>query len=237
MINEKVLIGYPIVFKDICLIYPPKIKDIVAVGYEIFLSYLNILTLTQEDLDDIYIKKNETNIPTPFQFLFMRIEKGDRQLVKQALSFFCKTKVTFLEQTKKIVLGEIKDKKIINDDNFFDFQNALRTSIGAKEAEKPNPNMHPKLKRMKAKQRERDRVKSKQDKNKCSFATQLLSYCCMDLGITLQTIGEYTYAGLNSLIRIKQQKNKYDLDISYLLAGANPKKVKPKDWMVDADKY
>lgn len=51
--------------------------------------------------------------------------------------------------------------RIINKDNFFEFQNALRRACGDKELERPNPNENPRIKQMKAKARYRDRIKAK----------------------------------------------------------------------------
>jgi hypothetical protein len=40
-----------------------------------------------------------------------------------------------------------------------------------------------------------------------------------------------SYASVGELIRVMQNKEKYDIDIRSLLAGADSKKVKPKYWI------
>ncbi len=238
MISEGVLLGLPINFQDICLIYPPKNKDISLIGFDVFTKYINLLTFSQEDLDDIYIKKEIKPIPSPFEYILLCSESVEyMSQLKEAFSFFCHSEVLFLSEAKEIIVGPLKEHRTINDMNFFEFQNAIRTCIGIEEVEKPNPHMHPKIRAMKAKARERDRIKAKQEARKCGYSTVMLGCCCSDLGITPLNIGELSYAGMNALMKMKNQKNRYDLSISELLAGADPKKIKPKDWFVDFDKY
>jgi len=78
---------------------------------------------------------------------------------------------------------------MINKDNYFDFQNALRRAVGEKEAEPYNPNENPKVKYFKAKARLRDRVKAK-SKNSLTLGATLASICCMGIGITPLNVGE-----------------------------------------------
>ena len=57
----------------------------------------------------------------------------------------------------------------------------------------------------------------------------------MNIGINLLNIGELSYAALPILISTYQEKEKYELDIRSLLAGADSKKVKPKYWLRNLD--
>jgi hypothetical protein len=127
-----------------------------------------------------------------------------------------------LYEQKKIVVGDIKevlknaktleDLIIINEEDFLDFQNAIRESLGKKEVEPPNPNEHPKIKEMKRKARYRDKVKAKnaaKGKDGISLFTTLVSICCMGLGITPLNIGEMSYVALESILRKYQEKEKY----------------------------
>jgi hypothetical protein len=59
----------------------------------------------------------------------------------------------------------------------------------------------------------------------------LASICCMGIGITPLNIGEMSYVAIESLFNIYQDKEKYNLDIDSLLAGADSKKIKPQYWI------
>jgi hypothetical protein len=93
------------------------------------------------------------------------------------------------------------------------------------------------VRRIKEKARERDRIKAKkgvQGKG-ISLSDLLVSICCMGIGITPLNIGEMSYASINMLMPVYQNKEKYDLDIRALLAGADSKKIKPKYWIGNTD--
>ena len=69
MINEKIFLGFPVDFKDVCQIYPPTVNDVC--GDKDFLICQTLFTMTQEDLDDAYAKEDIDQIPTPFQYLMI----------------------------------------------------------------------------------------------------------------------------------------------------------------------
>jgi hypothetical protein len=128
----------------------------------------------------------------------------------------------------------IDDLILLTEEEFFDFQNAIRECIGKKTVEPYNPNEHPKVREMKRKARYRDRVKAKnaaKNKDGISLFTTLVSICCMGLGITPLNIGEMSYVAVEAILRKYQEKEKYELDIDSLLAGADSKKIKPQYWI------
>jgi hypothetical protein len=55
----------------------------------------------------------------------------------------------------------LDDLLFIKEEEFFDFQNAIRECIGKKPIEPPEQNLHPKVAEMKRKARMRDRAKAK----------------------------------------------------------------------------
>lgn len=59
MIDEQAFLKIPIVFNDICLIYPPSVHDISVITYKKFVQYMKALTITQEEIQDIYGKQHE----------------------------------------------------------------------------------------------------------------------------------------------------------------------------------
>ena len=78
MNNEAVFLGLPKDFHQKFLIYPPTVKQIV--GNPKFSQYKTLLTLSQEDLEDVFIKNNKEKgfkdydkfkVPTPYEYLFI----------------------------------------------------------------------------------------------------------------------------------------------------------------------
>lgn len=246
MNKELYFLCEPSEFKTGIKIYPPTVREVIT--EELYGIYTRILTYSQEEIEDEFMEANKPLdvYPTPLEFLLSNSYHNEKYELtcKKAFEFFLHQEVTFLYEQKTIVVGNIEEvirntKTIdeivmITEEDFFDFQNAIRECIGKTPVEAPNPNEHPKVKEMKRKARYRDRVKAKQmtkSKDGISLFTTLVSICCMGLGITPLNIGEMSYVALESILRKYQEKEKYQLDIESLLAGADSKKIKPKYWI------
>lgn len=242
MIDSRVFLSIPLDFQNKCKIYPPSINEILS--EKNFPIYKDLLCISQEDIEDQMVKNNkEGKMPTPIEYLLSAAyhNKEIEQILYQGFKFFLHEQVTFLYDLKAILIGNveeivsklksIKDLKMIQENDFFDFQNLIRTSLGMDQIEKPNPDEDPRIKRMKAKARYRDRVKAKSGKGGISLQTSLEAICCMGIGITPLNVGQLSYASLNALMERYQLKEKYELDIKSLLAGAKSSKVNPVYWI------
>ena len=110
--NERAFLGYPQEFHKKFLIYPPLIKDMI--GNVDFPQYRQMLTLSQEDLEDELAKDNQeiTDIPTPFEFLLANSyhDKDFEKIAKNAFYFFIHQEVTFIYEQKKILIGDLEEE-------------------------------------------------------------------------------------------------------------------------------
>ena len=241
MIDSNAFLGLPINFKSICKVYPPKVREIL--NEENYPVYRKLFLMSQEEIEDEFAenKLSMDNVPDPMNYLFQLAE--DIRIKKIALDgfqFFLHEPVLLLADQQMIIIGDLKedlthaksidDLRIIKKEDYFEFQNTLRRAIGEKEVEPYNPNEHPKIKYFKAKARLRDRVKAK-SKNNLTLGSTLASICCMGIGITPLNVGELSQAAISVIVRTYQEKDKYDIDIQSLLAGADSKKVKPQFWI------
>ena len=255
MSNAITFLGFPKDFKQKFLIYPPTVKAVVS--NEKFNQYRTLLTLSQEDLEDIFIKDNKEKdfnsydqfqVPTPFEYLLANSyhNKEIEELSKEAFYFFTKQEITFLYKQGLILIGNLEEEiervgnniealVFLKEEDFFDFQNMIRECLGEDKVEPPNPDLHPKIRRMKALARYRDKIKAQKGMG-ISLETTLVSICCMGIGITPLNIGELSYAALPIIMQTYQNKEKYEIDIRSLQAGADAKKVKPKYWIRNLDK-
>lgn len=248
MIDARVFIGAPLTFGDICKVYPPTVKDVLANPK--FAQYLKILTYSQDDIKD-ELPKDLEKYPTPFEFLLGNCYNSEvfKKLTLEAFKQFIHEDIQFLFDDKKICIGKFSDVvqkiksldeiKFLTEENFFDFQNAIRMATGEKvqkPPEPPDPDEDPRITRMKAKARERDRIKAKKGTaNGISLSATVTAICCMGIGITPLNIGEMSYAAIGPIMQMCQEKEKYDIDVRSLLAGADSKKVKPKYWIRNSD--
>lgn len=246
MNKAKYFLAQPSVFKPGVLIYPPLIKEVVS--NERFSLYIKILTQSQEEIEDEFLeaKRPLDKYPTPFEFLLNNSyhNKDYEKLAKESFQFFIHQEVTFLYEQKLVIVGNLEevlksatsidDLTTIKEEEFFAFQNRVRESIGIKVVDPPIIDEDPRVAEIKRKARYRDKLKAKQAAKKSegiSLFTSLVSICCMGLGITPLTIGEMSYVAMESILKKYQEKEKYELDIDSLLAGADSKKIKPKYWI------
>ena len=250
MIDDKVFLGFPLEFKDICKIYPPTVNDVS--GNDHFRIYESLFTITQEDLEDAYLGNNfdrkDVIVPTPFQYLMINCYQDEKMkgLIIEGFEKFLKEPVTIEPEIEMLLIGvdeehldpdrDLENPRLITKEDYFDFQNMIRMVMGEKKIEPPDLNLHPRIKAYKAKLRkaERQRAKSKKSSSP-KFGTLLAAICCMGIGLNPLNIGEMSYACVHWLIAMEQQKESYDIDIRSLLAGADRKKVKPKYWIKNLD--
>ena len=248
MIDSNFFLGYPSQYENICKVYPPKIKDIL--NEKNYPAYKKLLLSSQEDIEDEYTEMELPleDAPTPLGYLFVMSATDARikQIILDAFQFFIKEPVTMLPDQQMIVIGDltktlksiksVEELRILKEDNYFKFQQMLRRAIGQKEIEPYDPNLHPKVKYFKAKARLRDKVKAT-SKDALTLGSTLAAICCMDLNLNPLNIGELSQAAVSVLIRYYQEKQKYDIDIRSLLAGADSKKVKPQNWIRNIEDF
>ena len=218
MPNENFLFSYPKSFQNICLIYPPTNKDILAIEFDSFISYVSILTQSQEDLDEL-IEKNNLNLEiTPFQFLFLKLSIPEYEaIVSKAFYFFLKEKPTFLFDRREIVVGPYNEKRLINEENFFDFQNLIRNCTGFEEIEDLSL-LDPRLRAMKISQRKRDRIKNKQHPSNITYSSQIIGLCCY-LNKIPSELESMSYAATVSLFNGYKLKDNAETNTAVMLAG------------------
>ena len=246
MSKELYFLCQPKEFKPGIKIYPPTVKSVIT--EDLFGHYVQALTYSQEEVEDEFLaaKKPLEKYPTPFEFMLNNSyhNKQYEAICKKAFQFFIHDEVNFLYEQKLIIVGNIQETLknistleellVIKEEDFFAFQNAIRECVGKKIIEPPITDEDPRVAEIKRKARYRDKLKAKQagkGKDGISLYTTLVSICCMGLGITPLNIGEMSYVAIEAILRKYQEKEKYQLDIDSLMAGADSKKVKPKYWI------
>lgn len=244
MINSYAFLALPIRKKNYS-VYPPTLND--SLNNPNFTQWEGLFTTSQEELEDsIHEHKPSYDgpIPTPWLFLLGSAyeDKEFENTIREAFRFFLHEEITILYENQVIVLGNLEEElvkvnnaeelRIIDEEEFFNLQNTVRTSLGIAPVEKPDPDESPRIKRMKAKARLRDRVKAKKGMG-LSLGDSLVSICCMGIGLTPLNIGEISYAALGKIIDRYQKKEAYETDIQSILAGADAKKIHPKYWITN----
>ena len=114
--KEELFIGKPAPLKEICLVYPLSAYQVLNLTQEKYNLYLNLLTMSDEDLKDIFEeKKIEYNNETVFSHIMTGCANDGNFLldVKRAFFTFIREKVQILPESGVIIVGDIKEKRII----------------------------------------------------------------------------------------------------------------------------
>jgi hypothetical protein len=245
-IFAQAYMGLPSLLESVpCLVHPLSMKEVCVMGESRYGQYLRIL-LT--DVDEIVAqheddKDNEAGIKkikdwSNLEYLCNKAKINQPFFIdlQQALLTFLREKVTILLDEHEIIVGDIYDRKIISAATFCDFQNILRLQnnrpIKLSEQEKEKESAT--ARKFRLLREKREAVKAKQaakDGNLLSLTTYMSVLCTYGIGITPLNVGELSVVSFYCLLNMKQEKTKYELDISQLLAGASPKKVKPVTWI------
>ena len=165
------------------------------------------------------------------------------KITEEAFELFTHEPVRIIPAKKTVLftngiteITDPQDLRIMEEEDFFDFQNLIRQVIGYDTVERPNPNENPKIAMIKAKGRLRERIKRKKgNKSGISFDTMLVAICCMGIGLTPLNIGEIPYLAISKIFAMSQDKEKYETDLKIATAGFGNKKVKPKYWIKNSE--
>lgn len=237
-IQQKAFLNLPFAYSTICMIYPLTIKGIVDLGQNNYSNYLSILTIDEFDIMQQLKKRNVQINPEQivvFKFLIDSAKQSYPFLLelKNAFRTFIREEVNILFDDYIIVIGNATDKRFLTLENFGMFQNILRVQNKRAVKEDPPKDESPLKKKFRLKAEYRDAIKRNQksnDPDAPDFLALMSSLCCYD-GISPEQIGNYSFLAFREIFERHQLKDKYSIDIKSLLAGADPKKVKPKSWI------
>lgn len=241
-IKEKAFFGAAISLEGVCMVQPLKIKEIIGIGQERYNSYLNMLTMTESDIE-FYLEEKLRENPqlqkpeykSVFDYLMRSCENNDTFLMdlQKAFFTFIREQVQILPEVNMVVIGEPSKKRIINEKLFFDFQNILRLQ-NKMPLEDPIPeDENPMQRKFRLKRAALKDAKKRQKKNEdaAEFYELLSSLCCFNVGITPHNIGDLTLFTFYELLSRAEEKEKFESDCAALRAGADSKKIKPKYWI------
>lgn len=238
-IQQKAYFGYPYAFYTICLIYPLTLGEIIGTGQLNYSSYLSILTIDEFDIMDKAKKSGMTIQPEQINILHYLIDSAKQNYsflleFKNAFRTFIREEINILFDDYVIVIGDGMDKRFLDVKNFGEFQNILRVQNKRTVKEDPPPDETPLRRKFRLKAELRDAVKRNQknkDPNAPDLLTLISAFSCYKSGLTPKQIQDYSFFAFKEELERYQLKDKYSLDIRAILAGADPKKVKPEPWI------
>lgn len=240
----KFLRGSPILFYDICAIYPAKLGEIVDEGYNNFQIYLSLLTAekpsaakAQGEMAQLLSEIND------FQYflLMVHMDAQSNALAKKGFRFFCHEEATFSLDPPAILIGPIEEKHIIDDDKFPEFQRILRRMYFLEQEGEEiiiNPDDSPAVRRlkmqMKANREKVRKAKAKQaakDKSDLKLSDLIASLTINDCGLNIIDIWDMTYYAFHDQLKRMGWRDQFRINNQAAMAGAKLKKDQLKHWM------
>lgn len=230
-VKELAFFGYSYNFNDICLIYPLKIQDKVALGhkYEQLIGLITIhrvailANLEEKEIDTKEFENiNVIEYLTRSCYYNESIEKD----IKAALRLLTHEEdITILYEQGEIYFGDFKDLRVLNGENFPYFQNIVRLQNGLDIDYVPNEQESPRMKRFREKAALRDYYKNKQPGSKDSGQDFLktLSTLCIYLQSTPNQIENLSILAYISLLSLAQKRESFKTEVSFRAGGAEIK--------------
>lgn len=233
-IKEQAYAGLPSQLPGVCEIYPGMMIDMLKMGSDIYSTRLNLLLLTESEIEEILKKKkvNSKDISniTPLSYLLKSAELNEMFFLelKNAFSTFIQEEILLLPKINSVLVGSPEEKRLITNKNFSDFQDILRIQ-NRKEVPMPPENESEIAKKMRLKREERERVKKQQAMKNSKAGGEIadLLEIAETYGIDYKEKSIYAFYGL---LQRHQLREKWEQDIRMLCAGASSEKIKAKYW-------
>ena len=240
----KCQLGAPVLYKDICAIYPATLRKIVTKGYDSFQKYLSVIMTEKPVLKDSppemkEIMKNLTDFT--FFLLMTSLDADFAVEAKQAFRFFINENVIFSLEPAQIIVGPLEEKHIINEEDFYEFRRIIkRMYLLEQEGEEIiiSEEDSPRLKALKQQMREnRQKLakakakKKSQEKSDIKFSDLVGSVALAVPGLNMINIWDLTYYAFHDQLTRMGWKEKYEMNSRAALAGAKIKKSELSYWL------
>ena len=240
IIESLAYIGAPYNFDDICFIYPMTVGTTLALDKKYDIS-LQLVTIDRGFIIQKYQSAygedfNVSDAPTPLEYLMASCELDSEFLLefKNAFFTFIREEVTILIPSCQIVIGSPLDKRIIDNNNFSDFQNIVRLQNKIPGVAKIPENESERAKHFREKRELRDAIKRKQQgANAPSFLDLMSAICAYGVGITPLNVKDMSLFALYHQLSVNGSKERYNTEMHFLYGGADPKKLKPQYWITN----
>lgn len=234
VIEEQAYAGVPSLLEKTGYIYPLLLNEIIKMGTDKYNQYLNLLLLEETDIFEIIKKKTGTepeieNIDT-LSYLIQSSTYDDMFLLElqQAFSTFFKEEILLLPKINSVLIGSPQERRLLNKNNFREFQDILRIQNRKPIKEAPPENESAIARKFRLKREMRDAIKRKQAaKNGEGLKLVELMEIAETFGIDYQNKTIYAFYGL---IQRHQLREKWNQDLQMLCAGADSKKIKTQYW-------
>lgn len=239
------MLGYPVLFGDICAVKSPLIKDIAAVGLSNFYRYISFLTIQKPSEQDEQLKEVLKPL-SDFEYLVLlsQMERDTHHTIQSAFQFFTSEKATIVSSPKPmIIIGDASERRTLTNDNYYDFSRLILQACAMLDADEEeisildtdDENVRRIKEAMLKGRRDREAAKRRQkgDKegSKLDFTDLLGSLTVGVKGYSLLNVGDLTYYAFQDQLKRMGWQEEFSINTRASLAGAKLDKSKLTYWM------
>lgn len=239
----RLLMGLPLTFKDVSLIFSPKIKDIAAIGLSNFYKDISLLLISKPSVEDEELSKALKKL-SDFEYLLFvcMAEPENKKILEQGLRLFTQESVLVVPDPGYIVIGDPKEKRVLDKDNFYEFQTYIGFACAMEDYTDDRIEFRddddPNVKRIKLQmlegRKKREAAKKKQPKDNKSniiFADLIASLPIGAPGYTLQTVSDLSYYAFQDQLKRMGWFEEFNINTRAAMAGAKIGKDKLAHWI------
>lgn len=224
-------------------IYKLTLKEISQLGLENYNRLTSRLTMSILDIAKFFEQQRIGGaVPSPLSFIITSAKSDPANFLEIYIAFF-----TYLKKSIEILDDQIVVKNglgdkdfILDEKNFNEFQeailiiNKMYDVEEEREINSPNEELKQKFIKARLKLREAKRRQREKDSQKGDGITLpdiISALCTYGIGYTIFNVWDLTIYQLYEQFERLQAKDEYEHNYSALLAGADNKKIKLKNWM------
>ena len=224
-------------------IYKLNLKEISAIGFNNYNRYTSLLTMSILDIAKfLEEQKIGGEVPSPLHFLIDSSLSNDINFLETQLAFltYLRKSIEISRETIIIKDGTTEGDFILDENNFNEFQeailmiNKMYDVEEEREINSPNEALKQKFIKARLKLREAKRRQREKDSQKGDGITLpdiVSALCTYGIGYTMFNVWDLTIYQLYEQFERISAKEEYEHNYSALLAGADSKKIKLKNWM------
>lgn len=224
-------------------IYKLTLREISQLGLENYNRLTSRLTMSILDIAKFFEQQRIGGaVPSPLAFLISSAKSDLTNFLEIHIAFstYLKKSIEILDD--EIIVKNGLDNKdfILNENNFNEFQesiliiNKMYDVEEEREIKSPNEELKQKFIKARLKLREAKRRQREKDSQKGDGITLpdiISALCTYGIGYTIFNVWDLTIYQLYEQFERLQAKEEYEHNYSALLAGADSKKIKLKNWI------
>lgn len=224
-------------------IYKLTLRDISEIGLDNYNRLTSRLTMSILDIAKFFEQQKIGGaVPSPLSFLISSARSDPTNFLETYIAFSTYLRKSIEISDDEIIVKEgLGDKDfILNEQNFNEFQeailmiNKMYDVEEEREINSPNEALKQKFIKARLKLREAKRRQREKDSQKGDGITLpdiVSALCSYGIGYTMFNVWDLTIYQLYEQFERIQAKEEYEHNYSALLAGADSKKIKLKNWM------